>query len=172
MSIGIGSSIPSSELLRWDGTGIVRAASDALVADGKTLVIGVVGAFTPICTDSHLKDYLPIIPSLKETGVVQRFICTGVVDPFVFHAWGEALGADGLIEFWSDPYGAFAEAIGITADFTAIGLGRRSGRYSMIVNAGTVETLNVEEDPSIVSVSGAALMKEQLGLSGATARAH
>ncbi len=141
-----------------------RETVDKIVADKPTLIIGVVGAFTPICTDSHINEYLPVVPILKKTRAIEQCICTAVVDPFVLSAWTSSIGGDGLIDAWADPFGEFAKSIGITADLTALGLGLRSGRYSMLIVGGEVQKLNIEEDPTIVTVSGANLIMEQLGV--------
>ncbi|MGB0683356.1 MAG: redoxin family protein [Magnetovibrionaceae bacterium] len=162
MAVAVGSTLPDVELLTWTGTAVERESAKTLVATGKTMVVGVVGAFTPVCSGSHLPEYVPLIPTLKESGLIHRFICVGVVDPFVMHAWGEHLDALELIEMWSDADAEFAKAIGITADFSEAGLGLRGGRFSMVVNNGVIEMLNVEDDPSIVSVSGAEEMERQL----------
>ena len=162
MTIQTGATLPDIELLKWTGDEMLRQPSNAIVADGKTMIVGVVGAFTPVCAGSHLKDYIPIVPTLLGAGTIDRFLCIAVVDPFVMYAWGQDMGAAGKVEMWSDPYGEFSKALGITADLTAIGLGVRSGRYSMVLNNGVVETLNVETDPTIVSVSGADAMREHL----------
>ena len=162
MSIDVGSTLPDHQLMQWDGAKMNSASVLSLAGSGKTMIIGVVGAFTPICTKNHLKDYIPMIPSLREAGLVQHVLSIGVVDPFVLQAWGEQMGATGVVDLWSDPYCEFSKAIGITADFTKMGLGMRSGRYSMLLNDGVVEKLNVEDDPFVVTVSGADEMRNQL----------
>lgn len=162
MAIEVGSTLPDLELMQWSGSSMDRKSVLSLAGSGKTMIIGVVGAFTPVCTKNHLKDYIPMIPSLRDAGLVQNVLSIGVVDPFVFHAWGEQMGATGIVDLWSDPYCEFSKAIGITADLTKMGLGLRSGRYSMLVNKGVVEKLNIEDDPTVVSVSSAEEMRNQL----------
>ena len=44
----------------------------------------------------------------------------------------------------ADGNGEFAEAVGLTMDGSKFGMGKRSQRYSMVVNDGVVEQLNVE----------------------------
>ena len=44
----------------------------------------------------------------------------------------------------ADGNGDFAEAVGLAMDGSKFGMGKRSQRYSMIVNDGVVEQLNVE----------------------------
>ncbi len=61
----------------------------------------------------------------------------------------------------ADGNGVFADAVGLTMDGSKFGLGQRSQRYSMIVNDGVVEQLNVE-GPGEYRASSAETMLEQL----------
>ena len=51
--------------------------------------------------------------------------------------------------------------IGLEFDLTPHGMGKRSKRYSMIVEDGVVKALNVEDKPG-VNVSGADTILDQL----------
>jgi peroxiredoxin len=55
----------------------------------------------------------------------------------------------------------FAKALGLTMDGSGFGLGTRGQRFSMVVNDGVVEQLNVEA-PGEFKVSAADYMIEQL----------
>ena len=61
----------------------------------------------------------------------------------------------------ADGNGEFAKALGLTMDGSGFGLGQRGQRFSMVVNDGTVEQLNVE-GPGEFKVSSAEHMLEQL----------
>ena len=61
----------------------------------------------------------------------------------------------------ADGNGEFAQAIGLTMDGSKFGLGQRSQRYSMIVDDGIVEQLNVEA-PGEYRASSAENMIDQL----------
>ena len=54
----------------------------------------------------------------------------------------------------ADGNGDFVEALGLAADFSKFGMGKRSQRWSAIVDDGVVSELNVEE-PGAFSVSSA-----------------
>ena len=154
--------LPDGTLMQWNGSEIVSASVADIFEGSDVLAVGVVGAFTPVCAGSHIVEYVPMVDLFKQTGHVNRIICVSAADPFVMHAWGDNIGAGGKIEMWSDPDAAFAKAIGITADFSALGLGIRSGRFSLVAHDREVTTLNVEDDPGVVTVSGAEKMREQL----------
>jgi peroxiredoxin len=61
----------------------------------------------------------------------------------------------------SDGTGQFADALGLSMDASKFGMGTRSQRYSMIVNDGTVEQLNVEA-PGEYQASSAETLLTQL----------
>jgi peroxiredoxin len=90
--------------------------------------------------------------ALKAKGI-DEVACTSVNDAFVMDAWGKSAGA-GDITLLADGNGDFAKAVGLTMDGSGFGMGTRSQRYSMIVNDGVVEQLNVEA-PGEFKVSSA-----------------
>jgi len=96
---------------------------------------------------------------LKGQGI-DEIACISVNDPFVMGAWNKADGSED-ITMLADGNGDFAEATGLTMDGSKFGLGKRSQRYSMIVNDGVVEQLNVEA-PGEYRASSAEYMLDQL----------
>jgi peroxiredoxin len=92
---------------------------------------------------------------------VDTVAVTAVNDIFVMDAWKKATGADG-VDFLADGNGEFAKAIDLSFDGSGNGLGTRSRRYSMLVNDGTVQKLNIEEAPGKVEVSGGDALLKQL----------
>ncbi|MCB2084407.1 MAG: peroxiredoxin, partial [Sphingomonadaceae bacterium] len=122
-------------------------------------LFSVPGAFTPTCSARHLPGYVDKADELKAKGV-DEIACTAVNDPFVMGAWQGANGASS-VTMLADGNGDFAEAVGLTMDGSAFGLGTRGQRYSMIVEDGVVKELNVEA-PGDFSVSSAEHMLGQL----------
>jgi peroxiredoxin len=61
----------------------------------------------------------------------------------------------------ADGNGDFTRAVGLEFDASKFGMGKRSQRYSMIVDDGVVKVLNVEE-PGAFEVSSADHMLGQL----------
>jgi peroxiredoxin len=96
---------------------------------------------------------------LKGHGI-DEIACISVNDPFVMGAWGERDGSADITMI-ADGNGAFADATGLTMDGSKFGMGQRSQRYSMIVNDGVVEQLNVEA-PGEYRASSAEYMLDQL----------
>ncbi|MES3057769.1 peroxiredoxin, partial [Sphingomonas faeni] len=108
--------------------------------------------FTPTCSAKHLPGFVEKEAELKAKGV-DEIACVSVNDAFVMGAWGKSTGA-GDITMLADGNGDFAKAIGLTMDGSGFGMGTRSQRYSMLVNDGVVEQLNVEA-PGEFKVSSA-----------------
>jgi peroxiredoxin len=75
-------------------------------------------------------------------------------------AWNKQDGSSD-ITMLADGNGAFADAVGLSMDASKFGMGKRSQRYSMIVNDGVVEQLNVEA-PGEYRASSAETLLEQL----------
>lgn len=112
---------------------------------GKTVVVfSLPGAFTPTCSSAHVPRYNQLIPTFKENGV-DDVLCVSVNDSFVMNEWQLDQNADS-ITFIPDGNGEFSEGMGMLVDKSAIGFGKRSWRYSMLVKDGVVEKMFIEPD--------------------------
>ncbi|MEL6877650.1 MAG: peroxiredoxin, partial [Pseudomonadota bacterium] len=101
------------------------------------------GAFTPTCSAKHLPGFVEKAEDLKAKGV-DEIVGTAVNDAFVMGAWNQAAGSED-ITMLADGNGDFADGVGLTMDGSGFGMGKRGQRFSMVVNDGVVEQLNVEE---------------------------
>jgi len=144
MTIAIGDKLPSADLYRMGEKGPEKVASDELFSGRKTVLLAVPGAFTPTCSQAHLPGYVVKADELLAKGVDQ-IVCLSVNDPFVMQAWGRQQNAEDKIMMIADPDGDFTAKLGLELDLSARGLGRRSQRYAMIVDDGTVTHLNIDE---------------------------
>ncbi len=160
MSIEIGSKIPESVLMKMGADGPEPVQASEFFKGRKVALFSVPGAFTPTCSVKHMPGFVERADELKAKGV-DEIACTAVNDAFVMGAWGEASGVAGKVTMLADGNGDFARAVGLEMDGSKFGMGPRSQRYSMIVNDGTVEQLNVE-GPGEFRVSSADYMLEQL----------
>jgi peroxiredoxin len=159
MTIQVGDKLPDVPLTLATSDGPKPTTSGEYFKDKKVALFAVPGAFTPTCSARHLPSYVDKAADLKGKGI-DEIACISVNDPFVMAAWGERDGSRD-ITMLADGNGAFAEAIGLTMDGSKFGLGTRSQRYSMIVDDGVVEQLNVEE-PGEYRASSAETMLDQL----------
>jgi glutaredoxin/glutathione-dependent peroxiredoxin len=159
MTIKVGDRIPDVKLVKATDSGPEAVQAADYFAGKKVALFAVPGAFTPTCSAKHLPGYVDKAAQLKAKGV-DEIIGTSVNDAFVMGAWNKA-GGSGDITMLADGNGEFAEAIGLTMDGSGFGMGKRSQRYSMIVDDGVVSELNVEA-PGDFNVSSAEHMLGQL----------
>src|SRR5205085_5031061 len=150
--------LPDVALAVATGDGPKPTTSGEYFAGKRVALFAVPGAFTPTCSARHLPSYVEKAGELKGQGV-DEIACTSVNDPFVMAAWGQRDGSQD-ITMLADGNGAFSDAIGLSFDGSKFGMGKRSQRYSMIVNDGVVEQLNVEE-PGEYRASSAENMLDQ-----------
>jgi peroxiredoxin len=159
MTIQTGDRIPDAQLTIASADGPQAVSSSEFFAGKKVALFAVPGAFTPTCSARHLPSYVEKAADLKAKGV-DEIACISVNDPFVMSAWNERDGSQDVTMI-ADGNGEFTEALGLTFDGSKFGMGKRSQRYSMVVNDGTIEQINVEQ-PGDYRVSGAEAMLEQL----------
>lgn len=159
MTISVGDKLPDVTMVKATAEGPQQVQSSEYFAGKKVALFSVPGAFTPTCSASHLPGFVEKAGDLKEKGI-DEIGCTAVNDAFVMEAWNQAAGSDD-ITMLADGNGDFAEAVGLTMDGSDFGMGKRGQRYSMVVNDGVVEQLNVEE-PGDFRVSSAEHMLGQL----------
>jgi peroxiredoxin len=159
MAIEVGQKLPDVPLAIGTAEGPKPTTSGEYFKGKRVALFAVPGAFTPTCSARHLPSYVDKADELKAKGI-DEIACISVNDPFVMRAWGEKDGSDD-ITMLADGNGQFAQAVGLEMDGTKFGMGKRSQRYSMVVNDGTVEQLNVEA-PGEYRASSAENMLEQL----------
>ena len=159
MTVQVGDRIPDAPITISGPEGPQQTTSGEYFRGKRVALFAVPGAFTPTCSARHLPSYVEKAQDLKGKGV-DEIACISVNDAFVMSAWNERDGSPD-ITMLADGNGAFSEAIGLTMDGSKFGMGQRSQRYSMIVNDGVVEQLNVEA-PGEYRASSAEHMLDQL----------
>lgn len=152
MTINVGDKLPDTTLTKVTADGPEPVGTADFFKGRRVALFAVPGAFTPTCSARHLPGYIEKKDELAAKGI-DEVVCTSVNDPFVLGAWSKSANADG-ITMLADGNGTFAEALGLAMDGSKFGMGKRSQRYSMIVNDGVVEQLNVEA-PGEFKVSSA-----------------
>jgi len=161
MAITIGDRFPKSvfKIMTDDGPGDVT--SDELFGGKKVVLFAVPGAFTPTCHLNHLPGYLENLEQIKSKGIDAVYVLA-VNDVWVMDAWASASKAKGKISFLSDGSSIATKAIGMEVDLDPAGMGKRSKRYSMILDDGVVQVLNIEDKPGQAITSGASTIMQQL----------
>ena len=155
MTISVGDRLPDVPLAIATPDGPQPTTSAEFFAGKRVALFAVPGAFTPTCSARHLPSYVDKAGDLKAKGV-DEIACISVNDAFVMGAWNKADGSDD-ITMLADGNGAFTDAVGLTLDGSKFGMGKRSQRYSMVVDNGVVKSVNVEQ-PGAFEVSSAEYM--------------
>ncbi len=144
MSISVGDKLPSTTFATMTDGGPEQVQSDDFFAGRRVALFSVPGAFTPTCSAKHLPGFIAKAEELKAKGI-DEIACTAVNDPFVMGAWAKSAEAGDTVKMLADGNGDFVKAIGLEMDGSKFGLGTRGQRFSMVVNDGVVEQLNVEQ---------------------------
>ncbi len=142
MTIKVGDKIPSCTLKTMGKEGPTDITTDDIFSGKKVVLFAVPGAFTPGCSLTHLPGYVVNADKIKAKGV-DTIACMAVNDAFVMDAWGKSQNAEEVLML-ADGNGDFTEALGLELDARGFGLGKRSQRFAMVVEDGTVTHLNVE----------------------------
>ena len=160
MTITTGDKLPTITLTRVTASGPDAVDTDSFFAGRRIALFSVPGAFTPTCSAKHLPGFIDRADALKAKGI-DEIACTAVNDAFVMAAWAKSANVDGKVTMLADGNGDFARAVGLSMDGSKFGMGQRGKRYSMVVNDGVVEILNIET-PGEFNVSSADYMLGQL----------
>jgi peroxiredoxin len=161
MTINVGDRIPSVMLKQLTSEGVKEFTTDEIFRGKRVVLIAVPGAFTPACSQRHLPGYVDKAADIKAKGI-DEIACVAVNDAFVMGAWGRDQKAEGKVRMLADGSGDFTRSLGLELDLSKGGLGMRSKRYSMLVDDGVVKSLNVEQQPGQVDLSGAEAMLKAL----------
>jgi peroxiredoxin (alkyl hydroperoxide reductase subunit C) len=160
MTIQVGDKLPAGTVQEFfevekDGCSIGPNAVDIAkdTAGKKIVIFGLPGAYTPTCSAKHVPGFVTHYDAIKAKGVDEIW-CLSVNDAFVMHAWGKDQGVGTKVRMIADGSAAYSQALGLTLDLTARGMGLRSDRYAMIVDNGTVKWLG-REAPGKFEVSSA-----------------
>ena len=146
MSIYIGRSVPNvtfktrvrdesiegSNPFRWQDM-----TTDDYFKGKRVILFSLPGAFTPTCSTYQLPGFEKNYEEFKSLGINEIY-CMSVNDSFVMNAWRNNSGIQN-IEVIPDGNGHFTESLGMLVGKYNLGFGKRSWRYSAIINDGVIE---------------------------------
>ena len=154
MKIKESESIPNSEVFILENGEPVKKNIESFLKNKKTVIFGLPGAYTSVCSAKHLPGYVKNSEKYKEKGIDQ-IICMSVNDPFVMNAWGKENNVGDKIIMMGDPFLNFTKAIGAEVDKSGRGLGIRSNRYTMLVDNLKIIKIQEEKDTGSCEISAA-----------------
>lgn len=145
MTISVGDKMPDVTLYAMTDSGPDSVSTGDLFGGKKVALFGLPGAFTPTCSAKHVPGFVDNADALAAKGI-DSIVCVSVNDAFVMGAWGKDQNAGDKVQMISDGSAELAAATGLELDLTSAGFGMRCQRFSMVVNDGTVESINLETD--------------------------
>ncbi len=144
MTISNGDKMPEGSFKVMTGDGISDMSTADLFSGKKVALFSVPGAFTPTCSNQHLPSYLTNYDAIKAKGF-DTIACMAVNDAFVMDAWGKDREVGDKIIMLADGNGDYTKQLGLELDASGFGLGSRGKRFSIVVNDGVAEQVNVDE---------------------------
>ena len=167
MTVKAGDTLPDGKLMEStefdSATHCAMGPKEVNVADAvkgkKIAIFGLPGAYTPTCSAKHVPSYMQNLDALKAKGVSEVW-CVATNDAFVMAHWGQDQKAMGKIRFLADGSAQWAKALGLELDLNARGMGLRMNRFSMLVDDGTVKSVNVEGPGKFEVSDGATMLKQ------------
>jgi cytochrome c peroxidase len=162
MSISVGDKVPFTSFLTLGANGPEQVVGETLFSGRKVVVFGLPGAFTPTCDSAHVPSFMRVADQMKAKGV-DEIVCVSVNDPWVMGAWAKSTGGEQAgITFLADAQSDFTTGIDMILDVPATGFVRRSLRYSMLVEDGTVKIFTPEVARGVCEISGGEALLAQI----------
>ena len=158
MPIQVGDKVPSVTLYEMGEDGPVAVNTDEFFAGRKIALFALPGAFTPTCSAQHVPGFVNNADEIKGKGV-DAIACLATNDAFVMGAWGKEQAVGDKVKMLADGSGDFTRAAGFEFDLSERGLGVRSRRYAMIVEDGTITTLNMEDGGGLTISSAESILE-------------
>ena len=128
------------------GGEFVGKTTDELFGNKRVIVFSLPGAFTPTCSTYQLPGFEENYETIKNNDVDEIYV-SSVNDSFVMNAWAKHLGIQN-VKVIPDGNGELAESLGMLIDMSAVGFGKRSRRFAVIINDNKVERMFIEPKAS------------------------
>ncbi len=139
----VGDILPRAELAKLAHGAIEIVPLQKLLQDGRSLIFGVPGAFTPVCTEHHVPDYVKNEAMLRRSGYDQ-LICVAPNDPFTLSAWSRLVDPENTLLFLSDGNGDLARSLGVATSYTDHFLAHSTRRYLLTTQHRMITHFAVE----------------------------
>ena len=121
----------------------VEESSQDLFEGKRVVLFSLPGAFTPTCSSQQLPGYEELYDEFKANGIDEVY-CLSVNDAFVMNAWFKNQDIK-KVKPIGDGEGVFTQGLDMLVDKPKQGFGKRSWRYSMLVDNGEIVKQEVVE---------------------------
>ena len=144
MTIKTGDRVPSVTIQQLTKDGPQQVSTDDFFKGKRVVVVGVPGAFTPVCSAKHLPSVVENAAAMLAKGV-HVVACLSVNDAFVMAEWAKSQNTGDTVVMLADGNADFTKAAGFELDASGFGLGLRSRRFAMLVEDGVIKNLQLED---------------------------
>ncbi|MCH9780644.1 MAG: peroxiredoxin [Alphaproteobacteria bacterium] len=152
----INSPLPSSLMWMTMRQGSPQPVGADALAEGKWVLIGVPGAFTPTCHARHLPGFVDNMKAFADRSVRVAFMTTN--DVFVTDAWGKANNVGDDVLMLADPDNSVSMALHLSLDLSAAKLGMRTQRFAMTIDNGVITSLAIDSGGSFEKTSAESVL--------------
>ncbi len=135
--IKAGDKLPAVQVTILSEHGPKAVPLDQVLGNGRVVLFGVPGAFTPTCSANHLPGFVEHREALRQAGV-EKVACMAVNDIFVMGAWEKASASENHVLMMADGNADVTRAMGLELDASAFGMGLRCQRFSLLAEDGVV----------------------------------
>lgn len=135
--------MPSAMVAEVRRVGVVGVDTHDLFRERRAVVVGVPGAFTPVCTERHLPDFIRNADRLRQSGY-DLVMCLAPNDPWTVERWARIIDPERKLRFVSDGNLEFSRKLALTEVRKDLFLGERTMRFLMLLEDGVVERITVE----------------------------
>ena len=130
------------------GGEFVPTTTEDLFSGKRVIVFSLPGAYTPTCSTYQLPGFEELYDEICERYKVDEIYVSSVNDGFVMNAWKDYLDIKN-VKVIPDGNGEFADSLGMFVDMSAVGFGKRSRRFAVIIEDGVVVKGFVEPEATV-----------------------
>lgn len=116
---------------------------DRRLSGRRVILVGLPGAFTPVCSGLHLPELVATAPRLRASGF-DELICIAPNSPWVMREWSQRVDPEGRLTLLSDGNLELATAAGLVTSAPQFFLGQCIKRFTMVLQDAVVERFAVE----------------------------
>ena len=138
-----GQRVPPVSLAELVDGEVTRVPLERLLAGRRAIIIGVPGAFTPVCSQRHVPEFVRKADILKASGF-DMILCVSANDPWTLAAWSQQVDPQGKLRFLSDGNLTFGRQTGLIDSHPELFLGERLRRFVLTVKDAVIEHIGVE----------------------------
>jgi len=145
--------LPEIRLAYLKGDELATVTTNALFAGQRALVVGIPGAFTPVCHSRHLPQFIKAAGDLRRAGFT-KLVCIAPNDPWTLEAWSAQIDPQRRFQYLSDGNQELCRAMNLTSTLPEFFMGARSARYVMVLQHGVIERISIEASAVDLSCTG------------------